>query len=62
MENLNNQMKQKLDLINQLKEEFNEEKNELQMRFNQLKVKAEEEEDKFTTTRIENERERALSG
>ena len=47
MENLNNQMKQKLNLINQLKEEFNEEKNELQMRFNQLKVKAEEEEDKF---------------
>lgn len=54
-------MKQKLELIDQLKAEFTEEKNEIQARYNQLKVKAEEEEDRFTNTRIENERERALA-
>jgi len=55
-------MQQKLVLIDQLKEEYNEEKNDLLNRYNLQKVKAEEEEDKFTTTRIDNERERALSG
>jgi hypothetical protein len=57
---MNAQTVQKNNLMEQIKAEALEEKADLQARYNALKLKSEDEEDKSTTNRIDFERERAL--